>query len=207
MTNRFVVANATGGNDIIDVFGAGSSVAVLGLAAQISITNSEGANDSLVINGLGGDDGITATTLPSGVIKLTLDGGAGDDTILGSQGADVILGGEGDDVLIGGEGDDVLIGGPGNDILDGGPGDNTVIQSLIGGGSPARTTVQGFEAGAGAGDRIDLRAIDGADDFDWVLAHATEVDGSAVLDLGNGEEMMLLGVSVASLHADDFLLA
>ena len=40
---------------------------------------------------LGRNDGITATTMPAGVIKLTLDGGAGNDTILGSQGADAIL--------------------------------------------------------------------------------------------------------------------
>ena len=64
-----------------------------------------------------------------------------------------------------------------------------------------------LQAGAGTEDRVDLRAIEGADDFAWVLAHATEVDGSAVLDLGDGDEMVLSGVSVASLHADDFLLA
>src|SRR5687767_6029954 len=70
-----VTVNGTNGANIIDVFGAGTSVSVLGLAAQVNLTNSEGALDSLVINGLGGDDGITATTMPAGVIKLTLDGG------------------------------------------------------------------------------------------------------------------------------------
>ena len=47
-----VIVNGTNGNDIIDVFGAGTSVSVLGLSARVNITNSEGANDSLVINGL-----------------------------------------------------------------------------------------------------------------------------------------------------------
>ena len=42
-----VIVNGTNGDDIIDVFGAGSSVSVLGLAAQVNIANSEGANDSL----------------------------------------------------------------------------------------------------------------------------------------------------------------
>ena len=37
------------------------------------------------MNALGGNDGVTATTLPAGVVKLTVDGGAGDDTILGSR--------------------------------------------------------------------------------------------------------------------------
>ena len=87
-----MVANGTNGNDIIDVFGSGTSALVLGLATQVTIANAEGANDTLVINALDGDDGITATTLPAGVIKLVLDGGAGNDTILGSQGADTILG-------------------------------------------------------------------------------------------------------------------
>ncbi|HJS37918.1 MAG TPA: hypothetical protein VJ789_07300 [Burkholderiales bacterium] len=120
-----VIANATNGDDIIDVFGAGSSVAVLGLASQINVTNSEGTNDSLVINGLGGNDGITATTMPAGVIKLTLDGGAGDDTILGSQGADVILGGDGDDFAFGDNGNDLALLGAGNDVFQWNPGDGS----------------------------------------------------------------------------------
>jgi len=37
------------------------------------------------------------------------------------------------------------------------------------------------------------------------LAHASDVDGNAVLDLG-GEHVTLENVSVASLHSDDFLL-
>ena len=118
-----VIANATNGNDIIDVFGAGTSVSVLGLATQINITNAEGANDTLVINGLGGDDGITATTLPAGVIKLTLDGGAGNDTILGSQGADTILGGDGNDFVFGDNGNDLALLGAGDDVFQWDPGD------------------------------------------------------------------------------------
>ena len=86
----------------------------------------------------------------------------------------------------------MLIGGPGNDILDGGPGDNVVIQ--------------GFVAGAGTEDRIDLRGIAGVTGFDWVLAHAQDVDGNVVLDLGEGGEMTMTDVSVAALHADDFLM-
>ena len=193
-----VSVHATSGDDVALIFGDATGVSVLGLAAQVNITGAEGALDKLHIVAGDGDDVIEASGVAAGAIQLVLDGGDGDD---------VIIGGDGDDVLIGGEGDDVLIGGPGNDILDGGPGDNTVIQSLLGGRSPARTTVQGFEAGAGEGDRIDLRRIDGADDFGWVLAHATEVDGSAVLDLGDDDEMVLSGVSVASLHANDFVFA
>jgi Ca2+-binding RTX toxin-like protein len=120
-----VIVNGTNGDDIIDVFGAGTSVAVVGLSAQVNITRSEGANDSLVINALGGDDGVTATTLPAGVIKLTVDGGAGDDTILGSQGADVFLGGDGDDFIFGDNGNDLALMGAGDDVFQWDPGDGS----------------------------------------------------------------------------------
>jgi Ca2+-binding RTX toxin-like protein len=124
-----VIVNGTNGDDIINVFGSGSSVAVLGLATQVNIANSEGANDSLVINALGGNDGLTASTLPAGVIKLTLDGGAGDDVLLGSQGADTFLGGDGDDFVFGDNGNDVALMGAGNDVFQWDPGDgNDIIE-------------------------------------------------------------------------------
>jgi Ca2+-binding RTX toxin-like protein len=118
-----IIVNGTTGNDVIDVFGAGSSVSVLGLYTTVNITNSEGANDALVINGLGGNDGITASTLPAGVIKLTLDGGTGNDTLLGSQGGDVFLGGEGNDFMFGDNGNDTAFMGEGNDTFQWDPGD------------------------------------------------------------------------------------
>jgi Ca2+-binding RTX toxin-like protein len=174
-----VQVNGTADDDIVLVTQAGTSLDVVGLAAQVSVDNFETLIDRLVINGGGGDDVLIA----EGPIGVTLDGGEGDD---------VLLGGDGDDILIGGPGDDVLIGGGGNDVLDPGAGDNI--------------TIQGFVAGAGTEDRIDLRGIVGVTDFDWVQAHAQDFDGSVVLDLGNGTEMTLEGVSVAALHADDFLL-
>lgn len=120
-----VVVNGTNGTDIIDIFGAGTSVSVVGLHAQVNITNSEGANDSLVVNALGGTDGVTATTMPAGVIKLTLDGGALADNLLGSQGADVFLGGDGNDFVFGDNGNDVAFLGAGNDVFQWDPGDGS----------------------------------------------------------------------------------
>ena len=76
-----------------------------------------------MINALGGNDGITATTLPAGVMQLTIDGGAGDDTILGSQGADVLLGGDGNDFVFGDNGNDVAFLGAGDDVFQWDPGD------------------------------------------------------------------------------------
>jgi Ca2+-binding RTX toxin-like protein len=83
----------------------------------VTITNFD-ANDSIVINGLGGNDVIEASGLSG--MQLVANGGDGDDVLIGSRG---------NDTLNGGAGDDVLIGNGGQDILDGGTGNNTVIQS------------------------------------------------------------------------------
>src|SRR5262249_4820445 len=79
-----VIVNGTNANDTISIFGQTTSVSVVGLPAAVSITNSEAANDSLVVNALGGDDGVSASTMPAGIIQLTVDGGDGNDMILGS---------------------------------------------------------------------------------------------------------------------------
>jgi Ca2+-binding RTX toxin-like protein len=118
-----VIVNGTNGDDIIDVVGSGTSASVLGLQAQVNITNSEGANDSLVVNALGGDDAVTATSLPAGVIKLTVDGGAGEDSLLGSQSADVFLGGDNNDFIFGDNGNDLALMGAGDDTFQWNPGD------------------------------------------------------------------------------------
>ena len=57
-----VIVNGTNAADNIEVVGSGSSYSVTGLPASVSVSGSEGANDSLVVNALGGNDGVTATT-------------------------------------------------------------------------------------------------------------------------------------------------
>lgn len=114
-----ITVNGTLNNDVATVVGGSGAVSVIGLAAQINITNSKASDDRLIVNALAGDDVIAAAGLPAGVIQLTADGGTGDDILIGSAG---------DDVLIGGAGDDVLIGGPGQDVLDGAPGNDVLIQ-------------------------------------------------------------------------------
>jgi Ca2+-binding RTX toxin-like protein len=120
-----IIINGTSGDDTIDITGSGTSVSVLGLAAQVNIANSEGANDSLIVNTLDGSDGVTATTLPAGIIKLTIDGGIGDDSLLGSQGADVFLGGAGNDFVFGDNGNDLALMGAGDDVFQWDPGDGS----------------------------------------------------------------------------------
>ena len=150
-----VIVNGTNGDDIINVFGRGTSASVIGLSAQVNITNSEGANDSLVVNALGGNDGVTATTLPAGVIKLTVDGGAGDDTLLGSQGVDVVLGGDGDDFIFGDNGNDLALMGAGDDAFQWDPGDgNDTLE-----GQDGTDTMLFF--GSNASENIDIFANGG----------------------------------------------
>ncbi len=118
-----VVVQGTGGNDTVDLFGSGSTVSVIGLAASIQVLRAEGTNDALVVNGLAGNDGLNASSLPSGIVKLTLDGGGDHDVLLGSQGADILLGGDGNDFLDGQQGNDVALAGAGNDVFQWDPGD------------------------------------------------------------------------------------
>ena len=183
-----VTAHGTAGDDVAVVVGDANGVSVLGLAAQISVTGGESALDRLVISAGAGDDVLEASSVSGGAIGLTLDGGAGDD---------ILIGGDGNDVLLGGAGDDVLIGGPGADVLDGGDGDDVILSD----GSD--TVINNFTAGAGTDDRIDLsgRGLS----FEWLMAHATDVDGNTVLDLGD-QHLTLNGVSTSMLHLDDFIV-
>lgn len=121
-----VIANGTNGNNTIQIQGSGDSYSVVGLPASIAVDGSEGANDSLVINALGGNDVVNASTLTASVVRLTVDGGIGNDTIQSGSSADVLLGGDGNDTLDGGAGNDSLNGGAGNDLLIGGLGTDTV---------------------------------------------------------------------------------
>ena len=111
----------------ITIANSGASIAIGGLSAQVTIDGAEGANDSLVVDALGGNDTINASALAAGEIQLTIDGGDGNDTITGSQGDDVLLGGDGDDNVVGGRGEDVALLGSGNDRFTWNPGDGSDI--------------------------------------------------------------------------------
>src|SRR5262249_2203548 len=112
-------------------------VTVSGLPEAVTISNFE-ANDRIVINGLGGDDVITASALTG--MLLTANGGDGDDCLLASRRHDH---------LARGHSDHVLIGGGGQDVLDGGPGNNVVIASA----TVATLTTTGGGAAASDGSR------------------------------------------------------
>jgi Ca2+-binding RTX toxin-like protein len=171
-----VAVLGTNGDDTIQVVGAGTSASVVGLPAQVNITGSEGANDSLVLSALGGADGVTATTLPAGVIRLTVDGGVGDDTLLGSQGADVLLGADDDDVILGDNGDDLALMGAGDDVFQWNPGDGSDTVE----GQDGADTMLFF--GANIAENIDISANGGRVRFTRNIANI-------VMDLNDVESI------------------
>ena len=114
-----VIVSGTNRNDAVEVTSRSNAASVGGLAATVTVTNTDPALDTLAVNGRDGDDILDAARLAANSILLTLDGGAGDD---------LLVGGDGNDTLFGRDGDDVLIGGPGRDVLDGGPGLNVLEQ-------------------------------------------------------------------------------
>jgi len=146
-----VIVNGTNGTDTINVSGDASGVAVSGLAALVAIQHQE-PTDALAVNGLGGNDAISAAALAAQAITLTVDGGAGDDTIAGGKGIETLLGGDGNDSIDGNGGNDVAFLGVGDDTFVWDPGDGS---DTIEGQDGADTML--FN-GADASEQIDLSA-------------------------------------------------
>ena len=119
-----IVVNGTAGPNNVSIDGGSSGVDIDGLAPEIGIERSEGANDKLTVNTLAGIDSVNAGGLDAGAIQLTLDGGADGDSLSGSQGGDELIGGAGVDLLTGNDGDDDADGDQGNDTALLGDGDD-----------------------------------------------------------------------------------
>jgi Ca2+-binding RTX toxin-like protein len=119
-----VTVDGTNGNDTINVSGDASGVEVSGLAALVAIRHQE-PTDVVAVNGLGGNDAISAAALAAQAITLTLDGGTGDDTIAGARGVETAFGGEGNDTIDGNGGNDAAFLGAGDDTFVWDPGDGS----------------------------------------------------------------------------------
>jgi predicted lipoprotein with Yx(FWY)xxD motif len=145
-----VVVEGTNDGDRIRVTN-GSAVAVSGLRAQVVIQHQE-PTDQLAVDGLGGNDDISAPTLAAQAIALTLDGGAADDSLFGGLGNDTLLGRDGNDTLAGFKGDDLAQMGTGDDRFDWDPGDGS---DSVEGGDGSDT--MGF-IGANIAEKIDVSA-------------------------------------------------
>ena len=202
-----VTVNGTAGDDHITISTSGNSAVVKGLAAQVTVTGAELANDRLVINGLDGNDTVTfAGASGGGEIDVFLDGthvgvnqvgstvvtdlvNVENLVINGTSGDDVIRAGNGIATLTsltinGGAGNDTIFGGDGGDILNGGAGNDTVI-----GGRGADVALLGSGDDTfiwNPGDGSDI--VEGQGGFDTLLFNGANV-GEHVTISANGSRV------------------
>lgn len=177
---------AGGGNDYVR--GDGGNDHILGEAGDDEL-HGNGGNDTLwggdgkdKLYGEDGDD-----LLYGEVGNDKLYGNEGNDTIFGGAGDNYLLGGKNDDVLYGGAGDDYLSGDQGNDVLSGGAGADRF--NLAKGFGVDRVT----DFSAAEGDRVIVTGT-----TNYSVAQSGE---DTVVTLGSGDQIVLLGVDNASLHA------
>lgn len=213
-TNNDVLSNPTAGNDlaIAQARGSGSGVSVNLVAfdedarasnfgfANYNAYDSQAYAAPVDLNGASVDQAITLTlnfgNLAAGqsatlTFYTTLNGSAGaNDMLIGTNGADVLDSGAGNDIVIGLGGNDLLTGGVGNDRF------------VFGVGSGVDRILD-FTAGSGTDDVIELRGF-GINDMIELRARATQVGNDVLIDLGNGDAVILENVVVADLAADDF---
>jgi Ca2+-binding RTX toxin-like protein len=175
---------------------------VSGLAALVAIQHQE-ANDGLAVNGLGGNDAISAAALAAQAITLTLDGGAGDDTIAGGKGIETLLGGDGNDSIDGNGGNDAAFLGAGDDTFVWDPGDGS-------------DTIEGEDGadrmlfnGANVAEKIELSANGNRLKFVRDIANITmDTHGVELVDFNalGGADLVtvndLSGTDVSSVNVD-----
>ncbi|MFW8593899.1 M10 family metallopeptidase [Cribrihabitans neustonicus] len=164
---------------------------VTGNAAD-NIIRGGGGSDRL--RGHGGED-----LLAGGGGGDRLFGHNGDDRLRGHNGEDELRGGSGRDALAGGGGDDRLDGGRGNDRLTGGSGADVFVFTA----GHGRDVVRDFSTAQG--DRLDFSGLDGFGGFASILAEAQDSSAGLRIVTGADSAVLLKGVSLESLAADDFL--
>jgi Ca2+-binding RTX toxin-like protein len=192
-----------GGSDTIRA-GAGDDLVFAGKGKDVVLG---GSGDDIVfgddgddlLNGEAGND-----VLDGGKGDDLLSGGDGDDRVLGGSGKDTVVGGSGDDWVSGGRGDDVLGGGAGRDTLSGGANDDT-----LSGGADSDTFY--FESGFGRDVVLDFRPGDdviaikaningtGITSTSQLAGRIESDDTGAVINLGSGDQIKLVGVSSEDL--------
>jgi len=192
--------------------GTGNSDRLFGGQGDDTLDGGTGNN---TIKGGAGDDSIFASNG-----RDEMHGGKDDDTLKGGQGVDTLRGGAGDDSLVGGasnsdrlfggKGDDTLDGGQGSNRLDGGLGNDSLTAStgaddFIYNPGDGRDTIDGFDVGGG-NDQIDLRGW-GLGNFAALTStfSVSSTTAGALIDFGDGDSILLVGLAVGTLNNADFL--
>ena len=166
------------GND--SVLGGSGFDDINGNAGNDTIDGGSGGSDWLV--GGKDNDQITAHTGQN-----LLYGNLGNDTLIAGSGGDVLRGGQGDDSIAGGAGNDWISGDRGNDTLSGGAGADT-FHTFSGAGVDR---VLDFHVGEG--DKVQVDA--------GTTYAVNQVGADTVVDMGGGDQLILVGVQKASLGA------
>jgi Ca2+-binding RTX toxin-like protein len=157
------------------------------------------------LDGGEGDDRLTGDTgddtMAGGVGDDQLDGGFGEDDLDGGEGDERLNGGWGDDHLVGGAGEDVLEGGAGDDELRGNQGDDMFVFTHGSG----IDTIRDFDPG---NDFIDISDF-GFVNFGAVVAAMSQAGNrtTIILDDVAGDEVVLVGIRINQLDAQDFVLS
>ncbi len=189
--------DATGGLGDDTLLGYGMDDTLFGADGNDSLAGGDGHDE---LNGNQGNDTVSGGSGDDWVLggkdNDLVDGGTGNDIVYGNLGNDTALGGEGADTVRGGQGDDSVSGGAGDDWLWGDRGSDT-----ISGGAGADS----FHSFVGAGlDRItdfnrtegDRLILDGSPPYT-----ISQVGADTVVDLGHGDQVVLAGLTYASLDA------
>jgi len=182
----------------LDAMGAPDYAATSGVNVDLAIAGPHSVGGGMGVDTITGIRHLVGSdfsdTLSGGAAAETLEGGAGDDALVGRQGADSFVGGAGADTIRGGQGDDFISGGDGNDWLSGDRGNDT-----LSGGTGADT----FHSFSGAGiDRVlGFNAAEGDKvqldpGTSWTVS---QVGNDTVVDLGNGDQVVLAGVDSTTL--------
>lgn len=182
-----VVLLANGDVQVTDTRANGDGVDVLTGVERLAFSDGEVAAPTAPV-----DDG-PAERLEGGNGKDVLRGEGGNDTLLGGNGQDELYGGTGADVLVGGNGADLLAGGAGNDTLTGENGPDVFVFG------PGQDRVTDF-------DNTDQIQVGGVfTSFDQVMSHAAQQGADVVITSDAGDSIRLVGMSLSSLNAGDFL--
>ena len=181
------------GNDIL--VGSARDDFLRGEEGNDLIYGDDGFDDT---HGNQGDDTVYGGRGPDWVVggkdQDRLFGEDGDDVVYGNLGSDTCIGGDGRDWVRGGQGDDSLSGGAGDDFMSGDRGNDT----LHGGQGADRFNTFG-DAGI---DRVmDFNSAEGDRvQFEGATTYTLRFQGGdAIIDMTGGGQMILVGVTEASL--------
>ena len=208
---------AGAGND--EVYGGDDDDILAGGTGNDSLYGEAGSDE---LNGEDGDD--------------ILEGGDGDDALSGQHGADTINGGAGNDyiegfdldisdaaaemeedapedsgnILNGGAGDDQIYGWTGNDTLTDGTGSDYLAGGegtdafIIIADTGSADSIDGFDV---ATETIDLSDFPAFAEFGDLSSGISQVGSDTEIDLGDGQTLILYGVTASALDGDNFVFA